>query len=41
MMKRLLLLAGLMLAVGSIISADSPPPPCDPKCGQKTPASVL
>ena len=32
MMKRLIVLAGLMLAIGTIVSADIPPPPCDPKC---------
>jgi hypothetical protein len=33
MMKRLLLLAGLMLALGTIVSADMPAPDCDPHCG--------
>jgi hypothetical protein len=32
MTKRLLLLAGLMLALGTILSADLPVPPCDPHC---------
>ncbi len=32
MKKRLLLLAGLMLAFGTILSADYPLPPCDPDC---------
>lgn len=36
MLKRLIVLAGLMLAVGSIISADVPAPPCDPKCPKWT-----
>jgi hypothetical protein len=40
MLKRLLLLAGLMLALGTIVSADWPPPPCDPTCGQKPPPSM-
>jgi hypothetical protein len=33
MTKRLLLLAGLLLALGTIVSADAPLPPCDPDCG--------
>lgn len=33
MTKRLLLMAGLMLALGTILSADLPIPPCDPNCG--------
>jgi len=32
MKKRLLLLAGMMLALGTIVQADLPTPPCDPKC---------
>jgi hypothetical protein len=32
MTKRLLLLAGLLLALGTILSADYPLPPCDPDC---------
>jgi hypothetical protein len=40
MKKRLLLLAGLMLALGTIVSADAPLPPCDPDCGNKPPAAV-
>jgi hypothetical protein len=33
MMKRLLLLAGMMLALGTVLSADMPLPLCDPDCG--------
>jgi hypothetical protein len=40
MKKRLLLLAGFMLALGTIVSADQPLPPCDPDCGTKPPAAV-
>lgn len=32
MKKRLFLLAGLLLALGTIVSADIPVPPCDPDC---------
>ena len=32
MTKKLLLLASLMLALASIVSADYPIPPCDPHC---------
>jgi len=32
MKKSLLLLAGLMLALGTVVSADQPIPPCDPDC---------
>ena len=32
MTKRLLLLASLMLALGTVLSADYPTPPCDPHC---------
>jgi hypothetical protein len=32
MIKKILLLASLALALTSIVSADYPPPPCDPKC---------
>lgn len=32
MVKRLLILAGMLLAVGTIISAEVPLPPCDPHC---------
>jgi hypothetical protein len=32
MMRKLLLLTGLMLALGTIVSADWPIPPCDPHC---------
>jgi hypothetical protein len=39
MMKRLLLLAGLLLALGSVVSADSPYPPCTPKCPRTTSAN--
>lgn len=34
MKKRLLLLAGLLLALGTVVSADMPAPPCDPKCDE-------
>jgi hypothetical protein len=27
-----LVLAGLTFALGAIVSAEYPPPPCDPKC---------
>ncbi len=37
MMRKLFLLAGLMLALGTIVSADIPLPPCDPHC---KPASI-
>jgi len=32
MVKKLLLIAGLLVAFGSIVSADMPIPPCDPHC---------
>ena len=32
MIKKLFLLAGLLLALGTIVSAEMPIPPCDPKC---------
>lgn len=32
MTKRLLLVVGLMLALGAVVSAESPIPPCDPHC---------
>jgi hypothetical protein len=39
MIKKLFLLAGLLLAFGTIVSAEMPIPPCDPKCkhAPKTP----
>ena len=40
MIKKILLLAGLALALSSIISADIPLPPCDPYCGSKPPPLV-
>jgi hypothetical protein len=30
--KKLFLLAGMLLALGTMVSADVPLPPCDPKC---------
>jgi hypothetical protein len=32
MIKKLFLLAGMLLALGTMVSADVPLPPCDPKC---------
>ncbi|HEV8042367.1 MAG TPA: hypothetical protein VGP62_26055 [Bryobacteraceae bacterium] len=40
MMRKLLLLASLMLALGTIVSADMPAPPCDPNCGNKEAARL-
>ncbi len=35
MIKKILLLVSLALGLASIIPADIPPPPCDPKCTVK------
>jgi hypothetical protein len=40
MIKKILLLASLALGLAAIISADVPPPPCDPYCGSKPPTLV-